>query len=170
MATIKTCDYLKALTDDTALTILAERAYEGISRIDPCICNPACRELNDQEKQELQLKVNFEIRKIVAKINPMTLGDMCVHVSKHIKQQSGKDITPEEVFNSSPTHDMSHYLELYEESVYCLGYDFYGRPAIEYFEERLRSVIDKPEYKGLAIRYQKAVASIEEVIKKQEGK
>lgn len=169
MATIKACDYLKALTDEAALITLSEKAHEGITHIDPCTCDPACRELNDQEKQELQLKVNLKIRGIVAKTHQMTLGDMCVHVSTHIKNQSGKDISPEEVFNSSPTHDMSHYLELYEESVYCLGYDFYSRPAIEYFEERLMSVIDKPEFKGLAIRYQKAVASIEEMIKKQSG-
>jgi hypothetical protein len=169
MATIKICDYLKALTDDAALVTLAEKAIEGITQISPCICNPPCRELNDQEKQSLQLNVNMKIRSIEAKKNQMTLGDMCFHVSKHIKQQSGKDISPEEVFNSSPTHDMSHYLELYEESVYCLGYDFYGRPALEYFEERLMSVIDKPECKMLAIRYQKAVAAIEEIIKKQKG-
>lgn len=161
---------MKALTDDAALVILAEKAIEGITQINPCTCSPTCRELNDQEKQSLQLTVNMKIRNIEAKKNQMTLGDMCTHVAKFIKQQSKEDITPEGVFNSSPTHDMSHYLELYEESVYCLGYDFYGRPAIEYFEDRLQSVIDKPELKGLAIRYQKAVAAIEEAIKKQEGK
>lgn len=165
MATIKICDYVKALTDEVTLLVLAEKALDGIDRIDPCTCTPACRELNDQEKQELQFKVNLKIRDIAAKTKPMTLHDMCIHVTKHIKQQSGKDISPEEVFNSSPTRDMGHYLELYEESVYCLGYDFYGRSAIVYFEERLQSVVDKPEYKSLAIRYQKAVAALEQILK-----
>lgn len=166
MATIKTCDYLKAMTDEKILIDIANAAIMGIESILPCNHDPACRELNDQEKQELQMKVNLKIRDILVETKPMTLEYMCMHVSKYLNAQTGKEVTPQKVFESNINRDMSMYLDMYEEAVFSMGFDFYGRPAPVYFEERLREVIDKPELKPLAIRYQNAIASIEEATKK----
>ena len=165
MATIKMCDYLKAMTDETELVAIANAAIAGIETILPCDHDPACRELNDQEKQELQTKVNLKIRDLLVETKPMTLEYMCIHVSRYLKTQTGKEVTPQQVFESNISRDMSMYLDMYEEAVFSMGFDFYGRPAPVYFEERLRAVINIPELKPLAIRYQNAIASIEAAMK-----
>lgn len=165
MTIIRECEYLKALTDEDALISLSMSAMRGITAILPCDHDPVCRELNDQEKQQLQMKVNLKIRDIMVETRPLTLEDMCTHISKYLKAQSGKDVTPQQVFESNINRDMGLYLNMYEEAIFGIGIDFYGRPAPVYFEERLREVIDKPEMKPLAIRYQHAIASIEEAMK-----
>jgi hypothetical protein len=44
----------------------------------------------------------------------MTYKEMCETISQVIKQNSGKDVTPEDIFNADPNGELSHIPILYE--------------------------------------------------------
>jgi len=44
----------------------------------------------------------------------LTLQEMCKFISKTIKQESGKDVSPKEIFNGDPNGELFHIPILYE--------------------------------------------------------
>ncbi len=168
---IRTCEYVKALTDDEACNIIAEKAMQGIYSILPCRCDPPCRELTDEEKEYLQKKINDIIadkRKEKANEVELTMEHICQHISKYIKLKSGTDIKPEHIYltlSAKFNNELFYFLEQYEEAVFFIGEDVFGKSALEYFEERLLLTMDNPDLKILAVRYQNAIAALEKKFK-----
>ena len=171
------CDYPRALENDEAFNVLVEKAMQGIYSILPCRCDPPCRDLTDDEKKILTDRVNARISEIRAgrrnriyereaeEREPLTLEDICTYAAKYIAAKTGQQFTAPEVYNMSPNHSLSYYLELYEEAVFATGRDFYGRSAIEYFDERFLTVKDDPALKVVSVRYQNAIHKLEQKAK-----
>jgi hypothetical protein len=174
---IHTCEYPRALENEEAFNMLVEKAMQGIYSILPCRCDPPCRDLTDDEKKILTDRVNARISDIragwrktsyekeAAERKPLTLEDICTYAAKYIAAKTGQPFTAPEVYNMSPNHSLSYYLELYEEAVFAIGCDFYGRSAIDYFDERFLTVKDDPALKVLSVRYQNAIHKLEQKIK-----
>lgn len=161
---INECDYYKAFTEEEAFDLLVEKAMQPAFEVLPCNCQPPCKTLNEDEKQILQKRVNERIAEIQLAMKMkagMSLEDLCGFIAVYLKEKHNKDLTAEQVFNLSPTRSMAHYLDMYEEAVYNMRWDFFGRTALIYFEERVRATMNEPALKSLSARYQNVVATLE---------
>lgn len=162
---IRYCDYPLALDNEFYFDVLVDKCMQPIYSILPCQCDPPCRILTDNEKNALTEKVNARIKYIRgigrkkkyedenAARTPMTLEDMCGFIAHYLNKKTGHIMTPQDVFNLSPTYNMGFYLELYEEAIFSEGHDFYNRSALTYFDERYLMTVDDPALKVLATRY-----------------
>lgn len=159
---IRTCDYPKALDSVEAFDELVEKAMQPIYSVINCTCNPPCRVLNENEKKMLQELVNEKIMLIryeeaAKRREPMSLENMCEFSAKYLLAKTGETFSAEDVYNMSPSRNSAYYLELYEEAVYATGKDFYGRSAIDYFNERFLTTKGNLALKVLASRYYNAM-------------
>lgn len=166
MSSVPICLYVKALTDDDALTELAKKAILVIKKVDECKCEPKCRELTAIEKGTLMGMVVKRVQQIRESRNKaaeggITIEQMCSHIAHSIKETSGENVTITDIFNMSPVRDIAYYLEMYENSVFSIGYDFFHRPAPEYFEERVKETEKDPQMADLCNRYKKFILTLE---------
>jgi len=172
--TIYSCEYARAIESKEAFNILVAKVMHGSFVVLPCTCNPPCRILGDKEKAILQTEVNNCISSIrekqrkkayekeMAERIPLTLEDMCTFTAKFLTAKSKQEFTVTDVYNLSPDRNLAYYLDLYEESVFATGKDFYGRSSFVYFDERLLSVKDDPSLRVLAVRYTNILTKIQE--------
>ena len=161
---INECDYVKAYVNEEAFNTLVEKVKRNIFVIKECRCDPPCRMLFEQEKVDLSVKVNAEVERLTIKEKMeagMSLEDLCGFVAKYMKEKHNTDCTAQQIFNLSLTHDMSYYLDMYEEAIFHIGKDFFGQSAIVYFEDRLKATLIDEKLKPLSARYQNMIALLE---------
>ena len=91
----------------------------------------------------------------------MSLENLCEFVAEYLRKTQQTECTAQQIFNLSPTHDMSHYLDMYEEAIFHMGKDYFGQSAIAYFEDRLKSTLPDEKLKPLSARYQNLIVALE---------